>query len=55
MVTVGVTCGLSEPTVTTFATKTSELPSKVWPCDIEYEAGVLTVYSHCMNTLKKAL
>jgi hypothetical protein len=28
LVIVGVTCGLSEPTVTTFATKTSELQSK---------------------------
>ena len=44
LVAVGVTCGLSEPTVTTFATKTSELPLKVRSCDFEYEAGVLTVY-----------
>jgi len=41
LVTVGVTCVLSEPTVTTFATKTSELPSKVSPCDFKYETGVL--------------
>jgi hypothetical protein len=50
LVAVGVTCGLSEPTVTTFAIKTSELPSRVWPCDFEYEAGVLTVYPCCLNT-----